>query len=434
MVHGFFVAGILLAVALPAGAPALAQGERLGERPADPHGTAPGARVVAVNGAVRIDGRLDEPAWQGAAPVGQLTQRDPEEGRPASQHTEARLVYDGEALYVGVRLDDALGVTTRLGRRDMPLLDSDWFAVTLDSYHDHRTAFRFQVNPGGVQRDAAVSMAGGGEDEDLSWDAVWEVATAVDSDGWTAEIRIPFSQLRFRPAAEQTWGIQLERVIGRRGEVAWFSFVTKAELAGVHRYGHLEGLRGIEPGKRLELLPYVATRGEYEDPGANPFRTDREYSASVGADLLYRVTPNLTMNGTINPDFGQVEVDPEIVNLGVYETFFPEKRPFFVEGSEIFDFTGNTSGGQLFYSRRIGREPQVAPPGPSPGEQPRADVPATTTILGAAKLTGKTGAGWSIGLLEAVTARGSALPGFARHNPFDRRRAAHQLPGRPRAP
>jgi hypothetical protein len=366
------------------------------------HAAAPALAAVRAAAPVRVDGRLDEAAGQAAGVATAFVQRDPDEGAPVSQPTEARLLYDDEALYVGVRLTDTVGVTTRLGRRDMPLLDSDWFAVSIDSYHDHRTAFRFQVNPGGVQRDATVAMGSDGEDDDPSWDPVWAVATSVDADGWTAELRIPFSQLRFRPGAGQTWGLQLERVIGRRGEVAYLSFVPKRELAGVPRYGHLTGLGDVGAGHRAELLPYVAARGEYVDPGANPFRSDREHTMSVGADLRYRVTSNLTLNATVNPDFGQVEVDPAIVNLGVYETFFPERRPFFVEGSEIFDFTGNTSGGSLFYSRRIGRAPQLRPPGA------RADLPEVTTILGAAKLTGRTAGGWSLGVLDAVTGREEA--------------------------
>ena len=363
------------------------------------HGDAPVVRAAPAGGAIRIDGSLDEPAWERATPVTGFRQRDPDEGAPVSQPTVVRVLHDADALYIGARLDDAAGVTSQLGRRDMALLNSDWLAVTIDSYHDHRTAFRFQVNPHGVQRDATVSMAAQGEDEDASWDAVWEVETSAGAGGWVAEIRIPFSQLRFRPSGEATWGIQLERIIGRRGEIAHLAFVPKRELMGVPRYGHLEGLQGIGAGERLEVTPYVAARAEHVDPGANPFRTDRERHASVGADLLYRLTSNFTLNATFNPDFGQVEADPAVINLGVYETLFPERRPFFVEGSQIFNFTGNTSGGSLFYSRRIGRRPQLGP------GTPRADIPEASTILGAFKLSGRTSDGWSLGVLNATTAR-----------------------------
>ena len=369
------------------------------------HMERPTARAVRAMEPVRIDGLLDEGAWQDAPVIREFTQVDPAEGQPVSQPTEVRILFDDDALYIGARLQDSGEITTRLGRRDMPLLDSDWFGVVIDSYHGHRSGFVFDVNPSGVQRDAVKSVAGGGESDDNTWDAVWDVATSIDDDGWTAEYRIPFSQLRFNPAesasTEMLWGIQLERVIGRNREYAVTSFTPKAETGGIPAYGHLVGLSAIASGDRLELLPYAVARGEYVDPRANPFRSDSEYAISGGLDALYRVTSDLTLNATINPDFGQVEVDPAVINLGVYETFFQEKRPFFVEGSEIFGFGGGTTG-LLFYTRRVGRQPQVGPP------SSRADMPDAATILGAAKLSGRTANGWSVGLMEAVTAREEA--------------------------
>ncbi len=353
------------------------------------------ARATA---AIAIDGLLDEAEWAKALPVSDFTQVDPEEGRPASERTEARVLFDDDALYVGVRLFDREPVSARLGRRDMALSDSDWLGVVIDSYHDHRTGYSFDVNPAGVQRDAVKSMGPGGrEQDDLSWDPVWQAAVTTDEDGWTAEYRIPFSQLRFGDAVEPVWGIQIERVIGRRREYSILSFTPKNEQGGIPTFGHLTGLEDLDPGQRLEVLPYVVARAEYVDPGSNPFRTDSEYFRSGGVDLQYRVTSDFTVNATINPDFGQVEVDPAVINLTVYETRFDEKRPFFIEGSEIFDFGRNTSGGQLFYSRRIGRTPQVGAP------YPRADMPSATSILGAGKLSGKTGGGWSVGIMEAIT-------------------------------
>jgi len=355
--------------------------------------------ATRATGPIQVDGRLDEAAWATAEVVSGFTQVDPEEGQPVSERTEARVLFDDEALYIGVRLHDRQPVSARLGRRDMDLLDSDWLGVVIDSYHDHRTGFSFDLNPAGVQRDAVKSMgAGGREQDDLSWDPVWEAKATRDEGGWTAEYRIPFSQLRFSEAEAPVWGIQLERVIGRRREYSVLSFTPKSEQGGIPTYGHLVGLRDVKPGKRLEVLPYAVTRAEYVDPGANPFRTDSEYFTSGGVDLLYRVTSDFALNATLNPDFGQVEVDPAVINLTVYETFYQEKRPFFIEGSEIFDFGRNTSGGQLFYSRRIGRRPQVRAP------YPAADLPETTTILGAGKITGKTANGWSVGIMEAVTA------------------------------
>lgn len=388
-----FVAMLLLApAAIRAQAPA---------HSVDP--SRPVLRAARTSGAMRIDGRLDEPSWAQAQPVSTFTQVDPDEGKPASEPTEVRILYDEQALYVGVRLRDSQKPSQRLGRRDMDLMDSDWLGVVIDSYHDHRTGFSMDINPAGVQRDAAKSMGSGGvELDDLSWDAVWEAKATVDDGGWTAEYRIPFSQLRFGRAPEQTWGIQVERIIGRRREYSVLSFTPKSEAGGIPTFAHLVGLRNVNPGHRLEVLPYAVGRSEHVDPGPNPFRTNAENSASAGVDLLYRITSDFAVNASINPDFGQVEVDPAVVNLSVYETFFEEKRPFFIEGSEIFDFGRNTSGGRLFYTRRIGRSPQLAPP------TAESDVPEVATILGAAKLSGKTASGWSLGIIEAVTDRENA--------------------------
>ncbi len=393
---------LVFALAITVALPAAARAQLESARPAV--AAARGARALPVSRAARttativLDGTLDEAAWAAAPVTDVFTQIDPVEGAPATQRTEVRVLFDDEALYVGARMHDSGAVTARLGRRDMRLGESDWFGVMLDSYHDHRTAFGFDVNPAGVQRDEVKTI----DDDDRSWDAVWRVATSVDSGGWTAEYRIPFSQLRFRQDSVLTWGVQFERIIGRSREHSVSTFIPKSERGGVPAYGHLEGLAGLAPGARLEVLPYSVARADYVDPGTNPFRTRREYSSSIGADLRYRVASNLTLNASVNPDFGQVEVDPAVVNLGVYETFFEEKRPLFLEGSEIFDFgRGNTSGGQLFYSRRIGRRPSLGAP------NDRADIPGTTPILGAAKLTGKVG-GWSIGTLAAVTGRAEA--------------------------
>ncbi len=356
------------------------------------HDARPVATAVRYTGNLDIDGRLDEAAWAAAPVVDRFTQIDPDEGAPSAQRTEVRILYDDQALYVGARLWDTGEVTGRLGRRDMSLGDSDWFGVMLDSYHDHRTAFGFDVNPAGVRRDEVKVI----ESDDNSWDPVWEVATTVDAEGWTAEYRIPFSQIRFSPERKQTWGLQLERLIGRSHEYSVSTFIPKSAQGGVPGYGHLTGLEGLRPGRRLELLPYVVGRTEHVDPGPNPYRTDSEQELSAGLDLKYRVTSDLTLDATVNPDFGQVEVDPAVINLGVYETRFDEKRPFFIEGSEIFELdTGG--GGQLFYTRRIGRAPQVHP------GTPLADVPAATRILAAGKLSGRTASGWSLGVMEAVT-------------------------------
>ena len=371
---------------------------------------APSAAAVRVETAPQIDGRLDDGAWARAPVIDAFTQRDPVEGAPASEPTEVRIVYDAQAIYVGARLRDRSPVTSRLGRRDMPTNASDWFRVSFDGYHDRTTAFRFDVNPAGVRRDATLGVSGGvfsrggflGADGDLAWDGVWDAAARVDAEGWTAEMRIPFSQLRFTPRDEQTWGLQLERVIDRTQELSLFSFTRKSEPGGIPAFGDLTGLRGIRAGRPVEVIPYVLSQGRLTQPGSNPFVDDRELQVNAGVDARYRVASNLTLSATINPDFGQVEVDPAIINLTAFETRYEERRPFFVEGASSFRFGGNVIGpggnaANLLYSRRVGRVPQVA----IRAEQ--ADLPGVTDILGAAKLSGKTANGWSMGVLDAVT-------------------------------
>ena len=349
---------------------------------------------------VRVDGRLDDAAWAAATPVTSFTQADPTEGAPVSERTEVRVLYDGDALYVGARLHDRGKPSFRLGRRDMELGDGDWFSVVLDAHHDHRNAVAFLVNSVGVKRDATRGENG----SDVTWDAVWDAAVTADSSGWTAELRIPFSQLRFDAARLEQWGVQFERWIGRKNEYAMFAFTPKAERGGVARYAHLQGLRGIAAGNKLEVLPYSVAKAEYVAPGLDPFRRRGQRSAAAGVDLKYKLSSKLTLDATINPDFGQVEVDPAVVNLSDVETFYEERRPFFVEGAQIFRFGSAAIGpsaaaSNVFYSRRIGRAPQLG------GLVPESDVPTAANILGAAKVSGRTAGGWSLGLLDAVTDR-----------------------------
>ena len=404
----------ILAVLLLAVAPALMAAQAQDSAVA-PHESAPVVRAVRAPGSIVLDGSLAEPAWNAAPPAREFTQLDPSEGQPASEATEVRVLYDDEALYIGARMYDSGPVSSRLGRRDAYLAGVDWLTVTLDSYHDHSTAFRFQVNPAGVRGDQALSSDYFG---DASWDPVWEAKTSVDSAGWTAELRIPFSQLRFSREQAQRWGIQVSRTISRRQELAVLSFTPKRERGGIARYGHLEGIEGIRTARRLELLPYTVARAEYRDarPG-DPFRDGSDLFGGAGADLKYRISSNLTLDATVNPDFGQVELDPAQINLSAFELYFQERRPFFVEGASIFNFGG---GGdfvcfgcpQVFYSRRIGGPPQGVPEWRLYGSGYGAafvDYPESSTILGAAKLTGRTAGGWSLGILEAVTAREQAV-------------------------
>jgi len=380
---------------------------------------APHARAIRSAGAITVDARFDEPIWAQTPVIRDFTQLDPAEGEPISERTEVRIAYDDAAIYFAATMYDTGPLTTRLARRDTDLSDSDYFEVTLDSYHDHQTAYRFTVNPSGVRGDAVISGVGGrGGGVDRSWDPVWEVATAVTGEGWVVEMRIPFSQLRFSREEHQVWGIQIERSIHRKQEQAIFAFTPKLERGGVSRFGHLEGLSNIRPSGRLELLPYVSARAEYRQVAlaqevgfVNPFRSGSDYFTNAGLDLKFGITSNLTLDATVNPDFGQVEVDPAVINLTAFETRYEEKRPFFIEGADIFRFAeGGPVGStgrppQPLYSRRIGRAPQLA----VPSDAVFAQVPSTTMILGAAKLTGKTAGGWSIGLLEAITGRETAL-------------------------
>jgi hypothetical protein len=365
--------------------------------------------AVRVTRGPTVDGRLSEAIWDTAPAITGLIQSDPDEGRPVSESTEVRLVYDATALYIGARLFDRhpADIARRLARRDVST-PSDEVRILLDTYHDHRTAFQFVVTAAGGRLDGVIGDDGGYEDD--SWDPVWRAATTVDSLGWTAEIRIPFSQLRFSGAAEQVWGIRVDRWIQRKNELAVFPFVRKTESGFASRFAHLLGLRDIVAHRSTELLPYALTRGRFHRPDrpGNPFDDGRTEVHGAGLDLKASATPTLTLDLTVNPDFGQVELDPAFVNLTEFEQFLDEHRPFFVEGSDIFRF-GSTGGGLnrfsdpplYFYSRRIGRPPQ----GKTTSHGQFKSVPENTTILGAAKLSGKTANGWSVGLLEGLTAR-----------------------------
>lgn len=373
----------------------------------------PTAIAVRRNGPVVLDAKLDEAAWKAATPITDFRQIDPDEGKPGSQRTEVRFLFDDEALYVGAKMYDtegSRGVVTRLVRRDGSF-DSDYFEIVIDGYHDHLSRAFFDVNPSGSKNDY---IGIGTSCCDPSWDPVWQAATHIDEDGWTAEIRIPFSQLRFSRDSVQTWGLQVRRYIKRRDEQDQWSWWGKTESGGPSRFGHLDGLRIGASRSRLELLPYAVSKSQSIATSPNdPFNTQGRPTMRVGLDIKDRLTTNLTLDATINPDFGQVEVDPAVLNLSAFETFFPEKRPFFVEGSQVFDFGGmncnfcsNVEGMNGFYSRRIGRAPTGA--GLATDNYAWADVPDATTILGAGKVTGRTASGFTIGLLDAVTGQANA--------------------------
>ncbi|HEX7242413.1 MAG TPA: DUF5916 domain-containing protein, partial [Longimicrobiaceae bacterium] len=394
-------AGLAALALLAAAAPLPAQGSGGSGHPQN-------LSVQAVERTVPVvlDGKLDEAVWASPAPATGFTQQDPREGEPATQRTEVRFAYDAEALYIGARMFDSLGaagVRTRLVRRDQDV-ESDWLQFVFDTYHDHSGRTILQVNPSGVKYDAGQATP----TADPSWDPVWEAATGVDSLGWTAEIRVPFSQLRFSRDAAQTWGVQVWRYVQRLNETSMWSFWGKNEAGGPARFGHLEGVRIASRPKGFEVLPYTLARASYVTPTqpGSPFQDARAYRVRAGADVKALLGSSLTLSATLNPDFGQVEVDPATVNLSAFETFFEERRPFFVEGSGLFGFGGfscftcsNVSSLSLFYSRRIGRRPQ----GALPGSPLYSDVPENSPILGAAKLTGRFRSGWQLGLLNAVT-------------------------------
>ncbi|MGE5177134.1 MAG: DUF5916 domain-containing protein [Hyphomicrobiales bacterium] len=390
--------GAWAVAAPPPGAPAPSLGA-----PGGPD--APPLHAARLVGGIRVDGRLDDPAWEAAVPATRFLQRDPDEGRPASETTEVRILIGDDALYIGARMDDhdAGRIRAQLVRRDEDL-DSDYFTVYLDSYHDRLTSTMFRVSPSGSVEDAAIGADGA---KDFTWDAIWTARTTVDSLGWTAEIEIPLSQLRYDARGDGVWGIQLERFIYRKQETDLVAFTPKSEAATVNRYAELTGLAAARPPRDLEFLPYSRVRSEFRRaPAGDPFRDGSDQSGAAGLDLKVGLTSNLTLNGTVNPDFGEVEADPAVVNLTAFETFFSERRPFFVEGADLFRFGQTSSMNNFnttipFHARRIGAPPHRDLSG-DPGVA-YIDAPDLTTIAGAAKLTGKTSGGWSIGLLDAVT-------------------------------
>ena len=401
---------LLLALAAPLAAQVGPDGQTPAVRPGP--GLLPTIAAAHVEpGTISLDGVLDEPGWATAEVATGFVQTRPDPGRPASEGTEARVLYDGAAVYVGMRMDDSHPVTSQLGRRDVRTA-SDYASVVFDSYDDDRTGFQFEVNPHGVQRDFLFF-----DDvrEDPSWDAVWTVATSRDERGWTAEFRIPLSQLRYAGGrVVQSWGLQFTREINRTGEdVAWAPILPDVD-GFVSRFGELTDLRDLRAPRRLELVPYVAsalTRAPGDD--LDPFFSANDVAPRLGLDLKYGVTSDITLTATVNPDFGQVEADPAQVNLGGFELFFEERRPFFVEGTDVFSLQPRryfgTNRPDLLYTRRIGRAPQRRSFVPDAATEAAGDngtvytdAPQQSTILGAAKLSGRTGR-FSFGVLNAVT-------------------------------
>ncbi len=374
-------------------------------------GSAKRVVAVAAKEPIVVDGVLSEAVWSEEG-YGGFTQSDPLDGEPATEKTTVWVAFDEDHLYVAARLSDSEPdkVLGRLGRRDESV-ESDWFYFGVDPYHDHRSGYFFGVNPSGSIVDGTLFND---EDFDDTWDGVWSSAAVMDEEGWTVEIRVPFDQLRFKSNVAYVWGINFQRDIKRKNESDFFAWVPKEESGFVSRFANLEGLSGIAAGRRLEFLPYVAADAAFspEEPG-NPFRTGRDFRSTAGFDLKGGLRSNLTLDLSVNPDFGQVEVDPAVINISDRETYYSEKRPFFIEGSSIFDFGRGGANvyrsfgwrdPDLFYSRRIGRSPQgyAVTPG-------HVDNPDWTTILAAAKITGKIGRGINVGVISSFTQREYAV-------------------------
>ncbi|HET9553919.1 MAG TPA: DUF5916 domain-containing protein, partial [Anaeromyxobacteraceae bacterium] len=364
--------------------------------------SAPGdpIRAVRLIGELSIDGRLEEPDWDRAPVHDGFFQVFPEEGKAPSEATEVRVLYDDRALYVGVRCRDSHpdAVARPLGRRDAAPY-SDAVVVLVDSMRDRRTAYQFLLTAAGVQEDA---LRLGDDDPDTAWDAVWEGAASATPDGWSAELRIPLAALRFSPAPEQTWGFAVKRILARTHEELASAPLRRGERGLVGRLGDLTGLAGLAPVQELSVTPYLASRlalrPKFTDP-ARPTPHLLDPTGEVGLDLSTSLGRGLALHGTLNPDFGQVEADQVVQNLTTFELLFPEKRPFFTQGMDLFQGVsprGQRSPQQLFYSRRVG-----------------LDAP----ILGAAKVTGRASDEVQVGLLEAFVTGAAAPAGSTEGDP-----------------
>lgn len=357
-----------------------------------------------------LDGLLHDADWRAAKPVSDFTQFSPEEGAAPTESTAVRILYDDDALYIGVICYDKgmLGIVSQLTRRDRTS-EADRFTVELDSHHDHQTGFVFATNAAGVQSDGVLSQSG--YVYDASYDAVWQVETARHREGWSAEFKIPYGAFRFSAQANSLyqWGINFRRYISRKAEIDEWVMVPSTEGLLIDKWGHLEGVRNISPPLNLSVVPYVSGRVTLETVSpTRPYRSER--AASAGLDIKYGISSNFTLDAAFNPDFGQVEVDQAILNLTVFETFYPEKRPFFIEGASLFEFgaTADELPLRLFFSRRIGQRPSGSYFVSAPQGGRVETNPLTTTILGAAKVTGRTEGGLSLGLLTSVTDREKA--------------------------
>ncbi|MGH7710405.1 MAG: DUF5916 domain-containing protein, partial [Gemmatimonadaceae bacterium] len=381
--------------------PAIAQGQQLQQRSANGALSSIATTNALASRAmspIEIDGRDRDAVWRTAQVIDGFRVFDPVDNGEPTMKTEARVAFDENNIYVLVRSFDPepSKIMALLSRRD-ERTQSDYVRVLIDSYHDKRSGFEFMVNPAGVKRDMLMYQDG---NEDLGWDGVWDVKTSIDSLGWLAEFRIPLNQLRYPKKESHTFGFGIHREVARLNERSAWPLFTRSRSGLASQLGELHGIQGIASPRRLEVLPYAVAKN------ASELRADgwgRDNRVDAGADIKYGLTSNLTLDATVNPDFGQVEADPSVLNLSAFEQFFEERRPFFLEGTGIFRLDMQCNDGQctgLFYSRRIGRAPQLG----FMADDPNA-VPPASTILGAAKITGRLSNGLSLGILDAVTQR-----------------------------
>ena len=334
--------------------------------------------------------------WKRAPHCTNFVMREPEDGKAVTESTAVQVAYSEDALYIAMEMFDSEPgkIVSQLTRRDRDI-DADAASVTIDSFHDHQTGYQFGVYASGTQYDMYMFDDA---NADMDWDAVWESGTKINDNSWTAEFKIPFECLRFAQAEDPVWGIMAARWVTRKQEESAWPYISEGESGLVSHFAHLTGVTNVRPSSRVEILPY--TVGYEETEAEHPGNPDgRDSYGNAGVDVKYGISPNFTLNATINPDFGQVEVDQTVLNLTVFETFYPEKRPFFLEGANMFSTPFN-----LFYSRRIGKAPSLVPPDAADP----IEWPGATTILGAAKITGKSAGGTSIAILEAATQRETA--------------------------
>ena len=363
-------------------------------------------RTKRVTKAPVIDGNITDETWNTVPWDTDFTQLSPTEGNKPTQKTKIKIIYDEKNLYLAVRCYDSEPdkIVKRLSRRDGNV--GDWIEINLDSYHDLRTAFAFTVTAAGVKGEEFASL--NGKSWDKSYNPIWFVKTKIDEEGWTAEFKIPFTQIRFTDKEEQIWGMQIQRMDFRLNERTLWQRMPRTVAGWISNMGELHGIKNIKPQKQIEIQPYAVGQTErFEKEIGNPFATGKRSSANFGLDGKIGITNNLTLDFTVNPDFGQVEADPSAIVLDGFQIFQQEQRPFFVENKNIFDYqvTEAQAGGpftrdNVFYSRRIGRSPQG---GTTAGTGEFVKRPGNTSIIGAAKFSGKTRSGLSIGILEAIT-------------------------------